>query len=156
MSDGTTVRKDHVISIEYTLRDGADRVLDSSESTEPLAYLHGHGQIIQGLESTLEGATVGDDLDLVVPPDEGYGDHDPEQVFTVPRAQFAFGVKAGDIVRAEREDGASMPLQVVGVDDNEVTLDGNHPLAGKTLYFNVKVVGVRPATEEELSHGHAH
>lgn len=151
MSDGSTVRRDHVISIEYTLRDDAGAVLDSNDGAEPLTYLHGHGQIIQGLEATLEGATVGDALDLVVPPDEGYGDHDPDQVFTVPRARLDFGVEAGDIVRAERENGASMPLQVVGVDDNTVTLDGNHPLAGKTLHFTVKVVAVRPATAEELS-----
>jgi len=156
MNDVTTVQKDHVISIEYTLRDDAGEVLDTNESAEPLAYLHGHGQIIQGLESTLEGAKVGDDLDLVVPPEEGYGDHDPERVFTVPKTQIGFGVEEGDIVKAEREDGATMPLQVVDVDNENVTLDGNHPLAGKTLHFTVKVVGIRPATDEELSHGHAH
>ena len=156
MSDESTVQRDHVISIEYTLRDDAGKVLDSSEGGEPLAYLHGHGQIIPGLESTLEGAAVGESLDLVVSPQEGYGVHDPQQVFTVPRTQIGFAVEAGDVVKAERDDGASVPLQVVGVDDANVTLDGNHPLAGKTLHFTVQVVGVRPATEDELAHGHAH
>ncbi len=156
MSDSPTIDNGRVVSIDYTLKDDAGTVIDSSEGAEPLSYLHGHGQIIPGLEKKLDGAAVGDDLEVTVSPDEGYGAHDPSRVFTVPRERFEFDVKAGDFVQAKQPDGTAIPLQVTGVSEQEVTVDANHPLAGRTLNFAVKVVGVREATSEELEHGHSH
>ena len=156
MADTPTIDNGRVVSIDYTLADDSGTVIDTSEGSEPLSYLHGHGQIIPGLEKKLEGATIGDALSVKVPPDEGYGEHDPSRVFTVPRERFDFDVKAGDFVQAKQPDGTAIPLQVTGVTEQEVTVDANHPLAGQTLNFSVKVVGVREATAEELEHGHSH
>ena len=156
MNDNPTVAQDCVVSIHYTLTDDTGKVLDSSEGSEPLRYLHGRGQIIAGLERKLADAAVGDELELSVPAEEGYGEHDPSRIVEVSRDRLEFPVKTGDVVSAKEPSGHAVPFQVVAVDDDKVTLDGNHPLAGKNLNFSVRVVGVRPASAEELEHGHVH
>ncbi len=156
MSEQQTVRPDTVVSIEYTLKDDSGEVLDSSEGGEPLQYLHGRGQIIGGLEKGLEGKSVGETVHVDVAPEDGYGEHDPERMVEVPKDQFDFEVEVGDFVQAQHPDGSMIPFRVAEVGEETVTLDGNHPLAGQSLHFDVKVVAVRPATEEEIAHGHVH
>jgi len=156
MNDTTKIAEDTVVSIDYTLTDDDGEILDSSDGAEPLRYLHGHGQIIPGLERELEGKSVGDELSLHIAAEDAYGVHDPERVVTVDRGNFEFDVKEGDYVQAQHPDGSVIPFLVTEVGETEVTLDGNHPLAGKALNFEIKVVGVRESTEEERAHGHAH
>ena len=146
-----------VVTVEYTLTDDQGEVLDTSAGQEPLAYLHGVGQIVPGLERALTGKSEGDTLDLTVEPVDAYGEHDPELVQGVPRSQFdaVDDLEVGVQLEASGPDGDHM-VTVVALDGDEVLLDGNHPLAGLTLHFDVKVIGVRDATLEELKHGHPH
>ncbi|NOZ78407.1 MAG: peptidylprolyl isomerase [Acidobacteria bacterium] len=151
MSTGHKVAEDMMVSIDYTLMDDEGAVIESSDGADPLSYLHGHGQIIPGLEKALEGRAAGDTAEIHIPARDGYGEHDPERMITVSRDMFGFDVTQGDFVEAEQQDGTTIPFQVVDLTETEVTLDGNHPLAGKNLNFSVTVVDVRPATEEELA-----
>lgn len=145
-----------VVEIHYTLRDENGETIDSSREAEPLSYLHGEGQIVPGLEQALDGKAVGEEVRLTVKPEDGYGARDPQRIFDVPRDQFDFEVTPGDTVHAQMPNGAMVPLQIVEVGEEKVKVDGNHPLAGKILDFEVEVMSIRPATAEELSHGHAH
>ncbi len=156
MNDTTKVGKDTVVSIDYTLTDDDGEVLDSSKGEEPLTYLHGHDQIIPGLEKELDGKSVGDTLKVRIAAEDAYGEHDPERMVEVSREHFDFEVSPGDYVQAQHQDGSVIPFLVVSVEEDKVVLDGNHPLAGKALNFEVEIVAVRPATEEEKEHGHAH
>ena len=156
MTDDQAIQQDTVVSIDYILTDDGGEVIDSSEESEPLTYLHGHGQIIPGLERELEGRTVGDSASVRVEAEDGYGEHDPEKVVEVPRDRFEFEIAVGDFVQAKQQDGTTFPFKVVEVAPDQVTLDGNHPLAGQALNFKVSVVAVRAATPEELDHGHSH
>lgn len=157
MSDKISVSADKVVGIDYTLKDDSGEVLDTSAGGEPLPYLHGKGQIVEGLEKALEGKTVGDEVEISVPPQEGYGPVDDAKKFSLPKDRFDFEVKPGDIVQAQLPNGHAVPIQVVAVaDDGSVTLDGNHPMAGKTLHFKVTVMSIRDATEDELSQTHVH
>jgi len=156
MAEQPPIAPDHVISIEYILTDEAGAELDSNKGGEPLSYLHGHGQIVPGLEAALAGKSVGHSAQITVKPADGYGVHDPDRVVTVGRDRFEFEVEAGQVLEASLPDGGHVPFIVVEVNKEHVVLDGNHPLAGKTLHFDVKVVGVRPATPTELEHGHVH
>jgi FKBP-type peptidyl-prolyl cis-trans isomerase SlyD len=148
---------DTIVTLHYTLSDDSGSVLDSSAGGEPLAYLHGHGNIIPGLERALEGVAPGHKAKVVVGPEEGYGEHNPEAVFEAPRAHFPpeMELKPGLRVTADGKNGP-VTLVIVAVNETTCTLDSNHPLAGKTLHFDVEVTGVRAATAEELAHGHAH
>ena len=151
------ISNNSVASIHYTLTDGSGKVLDSSEGQEPLAYLHGSGNIIPGLEKALEGKTVGDKLHVNIPASEAYGLRDDSMVQELPTNMFSGidQIEIGMEFHAETEHG----LQVVTVTNlvgDTVTIDGNHPLAGVDLTFDVEVTEVRQATEEELQHGHAH
>ncbi|NIA11597.1 MAG: peptidylprolyl isomerase [Nitrospiraceae bacterium] len=152
MSNEQKVAEDMVVSIAYTLTDDEGAVIDSSEGGDPLSYLHGHGQIIPGLEKALEGHAAGDTAEIHIPARDGYGEHDPQRIVKVSREMFGFDLSEGDYVQAEQQDGTKIPFQVVSLTETEVTLDGNHPLAGKNLSFSVTVVDVKPATEEELAH----
>lgn len=156
MSEEKQIGADTVVSIEYTLTGDDGTVIDSSQGGEPLTYLHGHGQLIPGLEQELEGKSLGDAVEVRIDAENGYGEHDPERLVEVPRDRFEFDVSEGDFVQAQQQDGTTVPFQVVGVEESTVTLDGNHPLAGKALNFKVEVVDIRDATPEELDHGHAH
>jgi FKBP-type peptidyl-prolyl cis-trans isomerase SlyD len=151
------IAKDKVVTIDYTLTGAGGEVLDSSQGGEPLSYLHGAGAMIPGLETALEGKSAGDAVKAVVPPDQAYGQKDPSLVQPVPRDRFSGvpDVRPGMQFTAQGKSGSRV-VTVVSVDDRNVTVDANHPLAGQTLNFDVTVVDVRDATSEELSHGHAH
>ena len=151
------IARDSVVTIHYTLKDDAGEVIDSSSSGEPLAYLHGHGNIVPGLERELTGRDVGEKVSVKVPPAEGYGEYDKSLVQSVPRRALRGikDVREGMHLHAQTEEGPQT-VTVTRVAGDMVTLDGNHPLAGKSLNFDIQIEDVRLATEEELSHGHVH
>jgi FKBP-type peptidyl-prolyl cis-trans isomerase SlyD len=142
-----SIQQDQVVSIHYTLKNDAGDVLDSSADGEPLTYLHGHGNLIAGLERELTGRKAGDKLQVKIPPADGYGEYDKALIQKVPRRALKGIPKTEEGVRA---------VTVSHVAGDMVTLDGNHPLAGQNLNFEVEVAEVRPASAEELSHGHVH
>ena len=146
-----------VVTMHYTLSDDNGAVIDSSVSGEPMSYLHGHGNIIPGLESAIEGNEAGFKSRVTVAPEEGYGDRNPEAVFEAPREQFPedMDLTSGTQVYAEGPEGP-VSFTIVGTTDSGVMLDANHPLAGRTLHFDVEITEVRVATDEELAHGHVH
>ena len=151
------IEKDKVVSIDYTLTGDNGQVLDSSAGKEPLAYLHGTGSIVPGLEAALDGKGAGDAVKVTVTPEEGYGERNPELLHVAMREQFGDlkDIEVGMQFRAGSDDDAVV-VTVVSVEGDRVTLDGNHPLAGVTLNFDVKIVGVRAATAGEIEHGHPH
>lgn len=151
------IRENTVVSIDYVLTDEAGEVLDRSEEGSPLAYLQGASNIIPGLEKALEGCNAGDSMQVEVAPAEGYGDYDDGLVQVVSRELFedADALEPGMRFQAKSDSG-SLIVTVTEVNDNGVTVDGNHPLAGQTLNFDVTVADVREATEEEIAHGHVH
>ncbi|ACG73871.1 response regulator receiver protein [Anaeromyxobacter sp. K] len=152
------IAKGSVVGLDYSLHLGDGKVVDQSEPGEPLTYLHGEGQIVPGLESALEGVDVGESRKVVVAPADGYGEHDPRGVQDVPRKAFppGFDPQVGMELTAEGADGEPVPFAIREVKPESVVIDLNHPLAGKTLHFEVTVRDVRAATAEELEHGHAH
>jgi FKBP-type peptidyl-prolyl cis-trans isomerase SlyD len=151
------IAKHTVVSIHYTLRNAAGEVLESSRDAEPLAYLHGVGGIIPGLETALEGKGSGESVRISVPPTEAYGERDEGLIQSVPKDRFSGveRVEPGMQFHAET-DGGPRTVTVTGVEGETVTVDANHPLAGETLDFDVEVLEVREATSEEIDHGHAH
>ncbi|MFW5883240.1 MAG: FKBP-type peptidyl-prolyl cis-trans isomerase [Verrucomicrobiota bacterium] len=152
------IQKDKVVSIDYKLTDDSGQVLDTSEGREPLAYLHGHQNIVPGLEKALEGKSEGESLDVVVEPSEGYGEINQKLVQEVPRSQFPADadLQVGMMFRAQTNDGQERVFTIKDIGEEVVTVDGNHPLAGANLNFAVQIKSVREASEEELEHGHAH
>ncbi len=152
MSDTLLIGPDAVVLMHYTLTNDAGEVLDSSAGQEPLAYLHGAGNIIPGLEDALTGKTAGSRLKVSIAPEEGYGLRQDDMIQVIPREMFgAEDIEPGMAFQAEGHI-----LVVTAVNDNEITVDANHPLAGQTLHFDVEITEVRPATDEELAHGHVH
>jgi FKBP-type peptidyl-prolyl cis-trans isomerase SlyD len=151
------ISKNTVATIDYTLTNPQGQVLDTSKGGEPLSYLHGVGGIIPGLESALEGKQTGDNLSVTIEPDQAYGQRSEELVQEVPRRMFqgVENIQPGMQFRAQGPQGQQV-VTVVGIAGDNVKIDANHPLAGVTLKFDVNVVGVRDATQEELSHGHVH
>jgi FKBP-type peptidyl-prolyl cis-trans isomerase SlyD len=154
----TTIGPGKVVSIHYVLTDDDGVELDSSRGQQPLEYLHGAGNIVVGLESGLVGHKVGDRFKVDVAPEEGYGVHDPEGVQRVARDSFPTEVELepGMQFMAEEGDGEAMTIWIQALEGDMVVIDMNHPLAGKTLHFDVEVSGMREATAEELEHGHPH
>lgn len=152
------IKKDTVVSLSYILKNAMGEELDEAGADEPFAYLHGSGQIVPGLENRLEGMKIGDRQDITVAPEEGYGVMMPALVLDVERSNFPPGadIKPGMQFMAEGEGGREITFTVKGVAGDQITIDGNHPLAGETLHFSVEVLGVRDATKEELTHGHVH
>jgi FKBP-type peptidyl-prolyl cis-trans isomerase SlyD len=147
------VEKNKVVSIHYKLTDNDGNTLDSSEGRDPLNYIHGNGNLISGMEEGLEGKQPGDKLDIKVSPDKGYGTRKDDLVQDVPRSAFGDQeVKPG--MQFNTQDGHTVTVTRVGLEN--VTVDGNHPLAGMDLNFDVEVVSVREATPDELDHGHIH
>ena len=153
-----TVADGQVVSIHYTLTDDEGEELDSSRGHEPLAYLHGAGNIVSGLESALAGKRVGDRVKVVVDPEDGYGEEDEDGVQIASRSDFPdeAPLEVGMHFIAENEKGEEVPVWITSIDGDEVTVDFNHPLAGVTLHFDVEVTGIRAATKDELDHGHPH
>lgn len=151
------ITKDAVALIHYTLTDDDGNTIDSSAGSEPLAYIHGIGNLIPGLERELEGKGEGDQLDVKLAPADGYGEFDQALIQRVPRRALkgVGDLHVGMQLHAQSEQGVRA-VTVTQLQGDMVTLDGNHPLAGKNLNFKIEVVGVRAATEDELEHGHVH
>ena len=152
------IANQHVVAIDYTLSNDAGEVIDSSAGAEPLVYLHGAGNIIAGLEKALLGKAVGDELDVSIEPEEAYGESSAELLTNLGREMFE-GVdelEVGMQFHASAPDGGMQIVTIRDIDGDQVTIDGNHPLAGQQLNFKVKVVSIRAASEEELAHGHVH
>lgn len=143
-----------VVSIHYTLTNSEGNVMDSSVGQQPLAYLHGASNIIPGLENALTGKAVGDTLAVTVEPEQGYGEVREEMIQAVERSNFAGvdEIEVGMQFMAQTPWG-EQPVTVIGIEGDSVTLDGNHPLAGQTLKFDVEVVEIRSATDEEITAG---
>ncbi len=150
---GDHITKNAVVGIDYllTVDDGTE--VDTTADRGPMEYLHGHQNIIPGLEKELEGHEVGDALDITVGPEEGYGVHDPEREVQVKLEQLGFEAEIGAVVSAKLPDGREQHLLIAEIEDDTVTLDGNHPLAGQTLRFEVSIASIREATEEEIADG---
>lgn len=146
------------VSIDYTLTNDAGEVIDSSAGGAPLVYLHGAGNIIPGLERALEGKQSGDRLQVAVEPEDAYGEYSAELVATLNRSMFE-GVdelEVGMQFHASAPDGSMQIVTIRDLDGDAVIVDGNHPLAGQRLNFDVTVVSVRDANAEEIAHGHIH
>ena len=152
------VGKDKVVLMHYTLKNDAGDVIDSSDGADPLPFLQGHGNIIPGLESALEGSKVGDKLDVSIKPEEGYGERMKDAIQEIPSSalQGVDEVKVGMQLQSQDKDGNAFLVSVTKIEDDKITVDGNHPLAGQTLHFSVSIESVRKAEAEELSHGHVH
>lgn len=151
IADGT------VATFHYTLTNDGGEVIDSSNGREPLAYLHGAGNIVPGLEKALAGRSAGDAFDADVAPEEGYGPRHKELIQTLPKSAFQ-GVPEPQPGMQFQGRGPQGPITVMvtSVEGDQITVDGNHPLAGQTLHFAIEVTEVREANEEELKHGHVH
>lgn len=145
------VEKNVVVGINYrlTLDDGTE--VDATGDRGPMEYLHGHGNLIPGLEKALEGCELGAELSMSFAPDEGYGAHEPDKVVEVQKEQLGFEPEVGTVVAARLPDGREQHLLIAEVEGEKVTLDGNHPLAGQILHFEVSVASMREASADELN-----
>ena len=151
-----TIGTNKAVTINYTVKDESGEVLDSTEGREPMTYLHGAGNIVPGLEAALEGKGVGAKDEATLAPDQAYGERDEKKVRNVPRRRIQDDkVRVGGRYRVAVETGWIVAY-VTEMKGDYVGIDGNHPLAGKTLSFTVEVTDIRDATEQELQHGHAH
>lgn len=147
-----------VVSMHYKLTDDEKNVIDSSEGAEPLAYLHGAGNIIPGLENALVGKVEGDTMQVRVEPAEGYGEPTPELIQVVPKSAFqgVDSIEIGMSFETQSPEGHVQRIVVKEVEGEDITIDANHPLAGVVLNFDVEIIEVREATDDELAHGHVH
>lgn len=153
------VGADAVVTIHYTLKDDAGTVIDSSRDGDPFAYLHGHQNIVPGLERQLEGKSPGDSVQAVVQPEEGYGPRIDNAEMAVPRSELPADadLQVGmQLMAQEAENSQPRPVWIAAVDGDSVTMDFNHPLAGVTLHFDVEILEIRAAEKQELEHGHPH
>ena len=148
-----------VASLGYTLKNDDGEILDKADENSPFLYLHGAGGIIKGLESALVDKEVNDSFSVIIAPEDAYGERDDKMVESVPRTMFE-GIpdeelKAGAQFHAQTAQGTQV-ITIAGVEGDTVAIDANHPLAGQTLHFDVAVLDIREATEEEIAHGHPH
>lgn len=153
------VADDVVVRLDYTLTLDDGEIVDSSAEDGPLEFLQGHGQIIPGLEEGLVGMTVGDEKEIVVTPDYAYGEYDPDAYELIPHDEFPgdFELEPGMALELyDEETGEPSEAFVAEIRKEGVVVDFNHPLAGETLFFQVKVIGLRAASPEEIDHGHVH
>jgi len=146
-----------VVTLDYKLI-VEEEMLESTEDGEPIVFIQGIGQIIPGLENALYGMKVGDQKTVVIPPEEGYGEYDPESTQEATKDEFSeeIPLDVGTFLDLEDDEGDILSAQITAADEDTVTLDFNHPLAGKTLTFEITVADLRTASEEELDHGHVH
>ena len=146
-----------VVSFHFTLTNDAGKTIDSSIGSDPLAYLHGEQNIIAGLENALEGKVVGDKLNVSLSADEAYGEYNPAltEVVSAEMFQGVDKIEVGMEFQAQTSEGVQV-VRIADVDGDNVTVDGNHPLAGQALNFDVEVTDIRDATAEEIEHGHIH
>lgn len=151
---GKQIQTGSVVGMSYVLKNESGEVLDRADAGDAFVYLHGQGQLVPGLERELEGMGVGEKKQVKVEAAEGYGEHDPELKLTVKRAQFPKEMQLEEGMHFENQNG--MVFTVVSVEGEDVHVDGNHPLAGQRLHFDVEILSLRAATEDEMSHGHAH
>jgi FKBP-type peptidyl-prolyl cis-trans isomerase SlyD len=158
VSELIPIAENKVVEFAYVLKNSVGTILDQGDKENPLLYLHGGGQIIPGLEKEMLGLKVGDRKSVEVLPKDGYGEVKAELKLQVPRSEFPSDVdlKPGMTFQAENPEGGVALFQVEGVTVDTVYINGNHPLAGEKLFFDVEIVSVRNATLEEIKHGHAH
>jgi len=151
------IENNHVVTMHYTLTNDEGQTIDTSAGAEPLVYIQGLGHIIPGLESEILGKTKGDKLKVAVAPKDGYGERVDEMVNTMPKSQFPEGenIEVGMQFQADTDHGP-LVFTITEVEGDNVTIDGNHPLAGVNLNFDVEIVDIREATKDELEHGHVH
>ena len=152
------ITKGKVVSLAYSLKNKDGEVLDQGDKNDPFAYLHGMNQIVPGLEKALEGLKKGDKKSVEIDPKDGYGEYDKALLVQVSKTQFPPSVQLREGMQFEggAPDGAPLVFTIEKIETETVTVNGNHPLAGETLFFDVEVVEVRDATDDELTHGHAH
>ena len=152
-----TVQDNLVVTLDYKLI-VEDEMLESTEDGEPIIFIQGIGQIISGLENSLYGMEVGDKKTVVVQPEDAYGEYDPESLQEAKKEEFSeeIPLDVGTFLDLEDDEGDILSAQIIAAEENTVTLDFNHPLAGKTLTFEITLTDLRPASEEELDHGHVH
>jgi FKBP-type peptidyl-prolyl cis-trans isomerase SlyD len=155
--DLSHVDKNLVISMDYELEVNGE-VIDASEAEDPIIFIQGQGNIITGLEKAIQGMAIGDAKEVLIKASEGYGEYDPENIVEVPKAEFPADIpqEVGIEISVNDEDGEEMTAFIEEISLDVITLNFNHPLAGKDLNFKVKITGIREATAEELEHGHVH
>ena len=146
-----------VIGMHYTLKNDAGDVLDTSDGQDPMHFLYGFGNIISGLETAIGGKSVGDKLEVALEPADGYGERDDALQQKVPRSDFEGidDIQVGARFQAETENG-HIPIRIIAIEEDTITVDGNHELAGERLHFSVSIESVREAEEDEIAHGHVH
>lgn len=151
------IQKNHVATFHFTLKNTDGDVIDSSQGQDPLSILVGHANIAPGVDQALMGKSAGDTFTATVEPEQGYGERNDQAVQNVPLTAFEEieDLQVGMELMADTEQGPR-PIKVLAIEDGEVTVDGNHPLAGQTLVFDIEITDVRDGLEEELEHGHAH
>ena len=154
-----TIVKNSIATLHYTLKDDAGEILDVADENNPFLYMHGVGGMIPGLEKALENGKAGEKIVVSIAPAEAYGERNPSLTQDVPREMFG-SITDEDMVvgaqfQAQTDQGVEI-ITVVAVEGDTIKIDGNHPMAGETLHFDVDVIDVRDATEEEVSHGHPH
>jgi FKBP-type peptidyl-prolyl cis-trans isomerase SlyD len=156
MSESITTGK--VVGMSYSLRNDAGIILDQASHAEPFLYIQGSSQIVPGLETGLEGLKIGEKKNVTVNPEDGYGPVQPGLKMNVKKDQFpgTEDIQVGMQFQAQSPEGHGMIFTIVGLEGDEVIIDGNHPLAGQTLHFSVEILSIRDATTEEQSHGHVH
>lgn len=151
------IARNRVVTIDFTMFSEQDEILESSQQEGPLVYMHGIGELPEGLEEVLDGKQAGDEVDVTLAPGDAYGEYDASLVQAVPREQFEEleNIGVGMRFEAETDEGLRV-VHVIGLEDGNVIVDGNEPYAGRTVRFEVKVLGVREASEDEIEHGHVH
>ena len=149
------VSSNKVVTIDYKLKNDEGTVIYSSENRDPLSYIQGAGRIIPGLEDALVGKEEGESFSVAIEPDKAYGEYDSSLVFNVPKNQFQEpdNIKEGMRIQVQMQDGKTRAVTIKDIGEQKVSLDANHPLAGKTLHFDIEVKEVREATSEELEQG---
>lgn len=153
----STIQADSVVTLAYVLRNTQGEIIDQAGPDDRFEYLHGHGNIIPGLESALVGQAAGAKLTVEVPPEQGYGSYDPDLEIVFERSELPKGMKVGEGDRLQVRIGEAWRVMTVEkIEGEKIAMNGNHELAGQTLRFEVEVVAVRPATDEEIGHGHVH
>jgi len=156
-ADNKSIKKGDVVRMNYVLKDEDGEIIDQSQAGSPFEYLHGHGNIVIGLEKALTGAKVGDKKQVVVSPAEGYGEIDPRLQLKVDRKQFPAGAPLEEGMQFETPfENSVLIFTIESVEGDQITINGNHPLAGVNLHFDVEIVGTREASKEEQAHGHVH
>jgi FKBP-type peptidyl-prolyl cis-trans isomerase SlyD len=154
----TKVQNGVAVALDYTLKLADGEVVDSSEGRQPLEFIQGTGGLVPGFANAVHGMKLGEEKDFEVTPEQGYGAYNPEANMLVPPSAFPSGMvpQVGMSLHVQGAKGQMMPATIMEIDKRGILLDLNHALAGKTLYFHVKILALREPTEEELQHGHVH